>query len=62
MQDLGYGFPRRLQAVEKVADGPIGGPEAGSKRPKTGLSVSEKGSEKGTKEFFNSLGFLSEGG
>ena len=55
MQDLGYGFPRRLQAVEKVADGPIGGPEAGSKRPKTGLSVSEKGSEKGTKEFFNRL-------
>jgi hypothetical protein len=34
-------MPRRRQAVEKVAAGEIGGPEAGSKRPKTGLSALE---------------------
>jgi hypothetical protein len=42
-------FTRTPQAVEKDADGPIGGPEPGSKRPKR-LSVPKRGSEKGTSQ------------
>ncbi len=34
----------------------IGSPELASKRPKTELSTPKRGSEKGTKEFFNGLG------
>ncbi len=39
------GFPRILQAVEKVAAGPIDGLEPGQKVQKTGLSVPEQGSK-----------------
>jgi hypothetical protein len=50
--------PRASQAVEKVADGSIGGPGQGSKRPKTGLALPERGSEKGTEEFSTGSGLL----
>ncbi len=45
----------RGQLVEKVAAEPIYGFEPDSKCPKTALSAPERGSEKGTKEFFNKL-------
>jgi hypothetical protein len=44
-----------LELVEKVAAGPIDGPEPGQKAQKTGLSVPEQCSEKSTKEVFNRL-------
>ena len=55
-------FPRRLQAVEKVAVEPLGGPKRhqntrnqGRNTTKGGDLSSRTGSESGNKGFFNSL-------
>jgi hypothetical protein len=43
------------QLVEKVVVGPVGSLKQARNMHKTGLSAPERGSEKGTKEFFNTL-------
>jgi hypothetical protein len=53
-----FGLPRSGQPVAKATDRPIAVPDLGSKRQKTGLSMPERGLEKGTEEFFNRLASL----
>jgi hypothetical protein len=52
-------FPRRPEAVEKVVVGAVGSPKQVPNKLKTlqkrGSKPLKQGSEKGTKEFFNTL-------